>query len=283
VPDGVRFEPLMTCYLTDHTDPSDLVAGHNAGIFAAAKLYPAHATTNSSHGVTSIAAIESVLEAMQEHGIPLLTHGEVTRAEVDIFDREKVFIDEVLIPTLHRYPKLRVVLEHITTKEGVQAAASFGPRVAATITPQHLLFNRNAIFEGGLRPHMYCLPVLKREAHRSALRKAATSGLPNYFLGTDSAPHLKHLKEADCGCAGVFSAPVAIEAYLKVFDEENALDKFEGFASIFGPRFYGREPSSTKVTYTKESRRVPELVPVANGDVLHPLFAGQETAWSQTG
>ncbi len=282
IPGGIHFEPLMTCYLTDHTDPSDLVAGHRDGIFAAAKLYPAHATTNSSHGVTSVDKISSVLEAMQEHSIPLLTHGEVTRPEVDIFDREKVFIDEVLIPTLKCYPHLRVVLEHITTEEGVHAAASFGDRVAATITPQHLLFNRNAIFQGGLRPHMYCLPVLKREVHRAALRKAATSGLPNYFLGTDSAPHFKHLKEADCGCAGVFSSPVAVEAYLKVFEEEGALDKFEGFASIFGPRFYGREPSTNKVTYAKKPQHVPKQVPVVDG-VLHPLFAGEEIGWSQIG
>ncbi len=283
VPNGVRFEPRMTCYLTDQSDPQDLTEGHKAGIFTAAKLYPAHATTNSGHGVTSIDKIQRVLETMQDRGIPLLVHGEVTRRDVDIFDREKVFIDEILIPTLQRYPRLRVVLEHITTKEGVDVASSFGNRLGATITPQHLLFNRNALFDGGLRPHMYCLPVLKREVHREALRKAATSGLPNYFLGTDSAPHFQHLKEADCGCAGVFSAPVAVEAYLQVFDEENALDKFENFASVFGPQFYGFEPSSTLVTYVKKPRQVPASVQVANAGSLKSLFANDEVAWSLAG
>jgi dihydroorotase len=280
VPKDVQFEPRMTCYLTDQSDHLDLLEGHKAGIFAAAKLYPAHATTNSGHGVTSIDKLQRVLETMQDRGIPLLIHGEVTRHDVDIFDREKVFIDEILVPTLQRYPRLRVVLEHITTKEGVEVASSFGSRLGATITPQHLLFNRNALFDGGLRPHMYCLPVLKREVHRDALRKAATSGLPNYFLGTDSAPHFQHLKEADCGCAGVFSAPVAVEAYLQVFDEENALDKFENFASMFGPQFYGFEPSSTLVTYVKKPRRVPASLQVANVGSLKSLFASDEVAWS---
>ena len=280
VPKGVDFTPMMTCYLTDSTDPADLLAGHRDGIFAAAKLYPAHATTNSSHGVTAVGKIDHVLAAMAEAGIPLLVHGELTRPEIDIFDREKGFIEEVLEPALERHPRLRVVMEHITTKDGARVAAAHGSRVAATITPQHLLYNRNALFQGGLRPHMYCLPILKREEHRLALRKAAVSGLPNYFLGTDTAPHLRHLKEADCGCAGVFSAPVAIEAYLRVFDEENALDRFEAFASLNGAAFYGFVPSGDTVTYVRESREVERSVPVDESDTLVPLFAGETISWS---
>jgi dihydroorotase len=280
VPKGVDFTPMMTCYLTDSTDPADLLAGHQDGIFAAAKLYPAHATTNSSHGVTAVDKIDHVLAAMAEAGIPLLVHGELTRPEIDIFDREKGFIEEVLEPALERHPRLRVVMEHITTKDGARVAAAHGSRVAATITPQHLLYNRNALFQGGLRPHMYCLPILKREEHRLALRKAAVSGLPNYFLGTDTAPHLRHLKEADCGCAGVFSAPVAIEAYLRVFEEENALDRFEAFASLNGAAFYGFAPSGDTVTYVRESREVERSVPVDESDTLVPLFAGETISWS---
>lgn len=281
VPEGVAFTPLMTCYLTDATDPADLVAGHRDGIFTAAKLYPAHATTNSSHGVTSIDRIANVLAAMEEHGIPLLTHGELTRSDVDIFDRERGFIDEVLLPTLERFARLRVVLEHITTEEGAQAAIAFGPRVGATITPQHLLYNRNALFQGGLRPHLYCLPILKREKHRLALRKAATGGSPNYFLGTDTAPHLRHLKEADCGCAGVFSAPVAIEAYLQVFEEEDALDRFEAFASLNGAAFYGFQPATETVTYARKARDVEAAVPIGDAGTLVPLFGGSSVAWSE--
>jgi dihydroorotase len=280
VPDGVDFTPMMTCYLTDHTDAADLLAGHRDGIFAAAKLYPAHATTNSSHGVSDVGRIHDVLGAMQEAGIPLLVHGELTRPEIDIFDREKGFIHEVLAPTLERFPRLRVVMEHITTEDGVEAAAAFGARVGATITPQHLLFNRNALFQGGLRPHMYCLPILKRERHRLALRKAATSGHPNYFLGTDTAPHLRHLKEADCGCAGVFSAPVAVEAYLRVFEEEGALDRFEAFACLNGAAFYGYEPPPEMVTYVRTPRPVDASVPVGEAETLVPLFAGETLDWS---
>ena len=281
VPEGVDFTPLMTCYLTDDTDPADLVAGHGDGVFTAAKLYPAHATTNSSHGVSSIRKIDGVLAAMEEHGIPLLAHGELTRAEIDVFDREKGFIDEVLVPTLERFPRLRAVLEHITTEEGAAVAASFGSRLCATITPQHLLFNRNALFQGGLRPHMYCLPVLKREKHRLALRKAATGGSPNYFLGSDTAPHLRHMKEMDCGCAGVFSAPVAVEAYLQVFDEEGALDRFEAFASLNGAAFYGFEPASETVTYVRRPRDVAETIEVEDEGTVVPLFAGSTVAWSR--
>jgi dihydroorotase len=280
IPPGVRFTPLMTCYLTDDTDPADLVQGHRDGIFTAAKLYPAHATTNSAHGVTSIDKIMPVLEAMAENGVPLLTHGEITRPEVDIFDREKGFIDEVLVPTLERIPNLRVVAEHITTEDGVQVVRAYRDRMGATITPQHLLYNRNAIFQGGLRPHMYCLPVLKREPHRLALRAAATSGEASFFLGTDTAPHLRSLKEAACGCAGVFSAPVAIQAYLKVFAEEDALDCFEAFASLNGPAFYRLPPNDETVTFVENESVTTGRVQVGNEDIV-PLFEGEPVGWGQ--
>jgi len=281
IPAGADFTPLMTCYLTDDTDAADLLAGYRDGVFTAAKLYPAHATTNASHGVTAIARIGKVLEAMAAAGMPLLVHGEVTREEVDIFDREKYFIDEVLLPVLRDIPGLRVVLEHITTEEGAAVVAAHPDRLGATITPQHLLYNRNAIFRGGLRPHMYCLPVLKREQHRRALRKAATSGASNYFLGTDSAPHLRHLKEAACGCAGVFSAPVALEAYLAVFAEEDALDRFEAFAALNGPAFYGLEPNAARVTYAERPRPAPASVAIAGEGEIAVLFEGGPLAWSE--
>jgi dihydroorotase len=281
VPAGTDFTPLMTCYLTEGTDPSDLAAGHAEGVFTAAKLYPAHATTNSQHGVTEIEKIYPVLEVMAERGIPLLTHGEITRPEVDVFDREKGFIDEVLIPVMERFPSLKVVMEHITTEQGVQVVRSYRDRMGATITPQHLLYNRNAIFQGGLRPHMYCLPVLKRETHRVALRAAATSGEANFFLGTDTAPHLRHLKEADCGCAGVFSAPVAVQAYLRVFAEEGALDRFEAFASLNGPAFYDLPPNEDVVTFVESSTFVVERVRVdPEGEIVH-LFDGEQVDWAQ--
>jgi dihydroorotase len=281
VPAGSGFTPLMTCYLTDHTDPRDLVAGHRDGVFTAAKLYPAHATTNSAHGVSDIARIDAVLEAMAEHGIPLLTHGEITRPEVDIFDREKGFVDEVLVPTLERFPRLKVVMEHVTTEEGVAVVRAHAGRMGATFTPQHLLYSRNALFQGGLRPHMYCLPVLKREKHRVALRAAATSGEPNFFLGTDTAPHLRHLKEADCGCAGVFSAPVAIQAYLKVFAQENALDRFEAFASLNGPAFYGLPPNEERVTFAERAGFAAERVAVAGEGEIVSLFEGERVDWGR--
>jgi dihydroorotase len=281
VPAGTDFTPLMTCYLTEGTDPSDLAAGHAEGVFTAAKLYPAHATTNSQHGVTEIEKIYPVLEVMAERGIPLLTHGEITRPEVDVFDREKGFIDEVLIPVMERFPSLKVVMEHITTEQGVQVVRSYRDSMGATITPQHLLYNRNTIFQGGLRPHMYCLPVLKRETHRVALRAAATSGEANFFLGTDTAPHLRHLKEADCGCAGVFSAPVAVQAYLRVFAEEGALDRFEAFASLNGPAFYDLPPNEDVVTFVESSTFVVERVRVdPEGEIVH-LFDGEQVDWAQ--
>lgn len=279
IPAGVDFTPMMTCYLTDDTDATDLVAGKRDGIFAAAKLYPAHATTNSAHGVTSVERLDPVFAAMSEAGMPLLTHGELVHADVDIFDREARFIDDILAPVLDRHPTLKVVMEHITTEQGVQFVASRGDRLAATITPQHLLFNRNVLFEGGIRPHYYCLPILKRRTHQLALRKAATSGSPHYFLGTDTAPHLKHLKENACGCAGVFSAPVAIEAYLKVFAEENALDRFEAFAALNGPAFYGFAPSETRVSYAEQAWTAPESVAVGDREIV-PLFAGERVDWA---
>jgi len=281
VPPGANFQPLMTCYLTDHTDPSDLVSGHRTGVFTAAKLYPAHATTNSQFGVTDIEAIYPVLEAMAEEGIPLLVHGEITRADVDVFDREKGFIDEVLVPVLERYKRLRVVMEHITTEDGVELVRAHAGRMAGTITPQHLLYNRNSLFQGGLRPHLYCLPVLKRERHRIALRAAATSGEPSFFLGTDTAPHLRHLKESACGCAGVFSAPVALEAYLGVFAEEGALDHFEAFASLNGPAFYRLSPNEERVTYVKLPARIAETVEVEGEGEIVCLLGGQAVDWSR--
>lgn len=277
---GYKFTPLMTCYLTDATDRADLISGHKAGIFTAAKLYPAHATTNSAAGVTDIWKMQPVLEAMAESGMPLLVHGELPRPEIDVFDREKAFIEAILLPMLERVPKLKIVLEHVTTKDGVAVVRAHRPRVGATITPQHLLFNRNALFEGGIRPHLYCLPILKREEHRKALRQAATSGEPGFFLGTDSAPHLRHLKEAACGCAGVFGAPSALPAYLKVFEEEGALQNFETFASINGPQFYGLPLNDERVTFRKESNFICEQVDIPTSGNVFPLFGGERLDWS---
>jgi dihydroorotase len=281
VPAGMRFTPLMTCYLTDDTDPRDLVEGHARGVFTAAKLYPAHATTNSQHGVSSTDKIHPVLAAMEKAGIPLLTHGELVRHDVDIFDRERLFIGHVLEPTLKRFPALRVVMEHITTKDGVEVVRAHRGRLGATITPQHLLYNRNALFEGGLRPHMYCLPVLKREEHRLALRAAATSGEASFFLGTDTAPHLRHLKEAACGCAGVFSAPTAVQAYLRVFAQENALDRFEAFASLNGPAFYGLPANEETVTYVEKPVLAPEALDVPGQGPVVCLLGGETVEWSR--
>jgi dihydroorotase len=236
LPVGSTFRPLMTCYLTNDSDPDEIARGHDDGAFFAAKLYPAHATTNSQAGVTDVANIDPTLERMQAIGMPLLVHGEATSADVDVFDRERVFIEETLGPLLSRYPALRVVLEHVTTADAVEFVKSHGDRLGATITPHHLIINRNALFAGGLRPHNYCLPVAKRERHRQALRRAATSGDGRFFLGTDSAPHPTSAKEGACGCAGIFNAPVALAAYARVFEEEGALDRFEAFASLNGPR-----------------------------------------------
>jgi dihydroorotase len=278
VPEGTAFTPLMTAYLTDSTDPTDIAAGFADEVFVAAKLYPAHATTGSAHGVTDVNNIRGVLERMEAIGMPLLIHGEVTDHDVDIFDREAVFIERTLAPLVRDLPGLKVVFEHITTAEAAAFVDAAGPNVAATITPQHLHINRNAMLVGGIRPHAYCLPVAKREKHRLALRKAATSGSAQYFLGTDSAPHAVGAKESACGCAGIFNAPFALESYLAVFDEENALDRFEGFASENGPRFYGLPLNEGTVTLVREDAKVPDTVD-ANGTTIVPFHAGTSLAW----
>lgn len=279
LPDASDFVPLMTCYLTDTTDPDEIERGAGEGAFVAAKLYPAHATTGSAHGVTDVANIRGALERMEKIGMPLLVHGEVTDPDIDIFDREAVFIERILAPLLRDLPGLRVVFEHITTSEAADFVASAGANVAATITPQHLHINRNAMLVGGIRPHAYCLPVAKREKHRLALRKAATSGLQRYFLGTDSAPHARAAKESACGCAGIFNAPYALESYAAVFDEEGALDRLEGFASEHGPRFYGLPLNEGSVTLRRAVHVVPDEVAAA-GTTFVPFHAGERLAWS---
>jgi len=282
LPADLSFEPLLTAYLTDTISAAEIATGYGEGVFAACKLYPANATTNSDHGVTSIALINDVLETMQRIDMPLLIHGEVTASQVDVFDREAVFIETVLQPLRQDFPELRIVLEHITTKDAVDFVLGEGPNLAATITPHHLEINRNAMFQGGLRPHMYCLPTAKREQHRLALRTAATSGDPKFFLGTDSAPHTVAAKESDCGCAGIFNAPFALEAYAKVFAEENALDKLEGFASEFGPAFYRLPLNDTKIVLEKQSIEVPESLH-AGKEVLRPFHAGASLPWRFAG
>jgi dihydroorotase len=276
---GRGFRPLMTCYLTNEMDPEVIAHGFDDDVWIAAKLYPAHATTNSAFGVSDIRNIHAVLETMQDIGMVLCIHGEVTDPEVDIFDREAVFIERVLEPLTREFPALKVVLEHITTAEAADFVTDSGPNVAATITPHHLMINRNALFERGLRPHAYCLPVAKREKHRLAVRKAATSGLPKFFLGTDSAPHPVHAKESGCGCAGIFNAPVALEAYATVFDEEGALDRLEAFASENGPRFYGLPLNEGTVTLCRSEMRVPERIG-SGGDEVIPFLAGSTLPWS---
>jgi dihydroorotase len=278
LPDGADFTPLMTAYLTDNTDPDDLAAGFADGVFTAAKLYPAGATTNSASGVTDIANIRRVLERMQDIGMVFCVHGEVTDPAVDVFDREAVFIESILTPLLRELPGLKVVFEHATTEEAVAFVESAGPNVAATITPQHLHINRNAMLVGGIRPHAYCLPVAKREKHRLALRRAASSGSPKFFLGTDTAPHLREAKETACGCAGIFNAPFALESYLTVFDEEDKLDRFEGFASEHGPRFYGLPPNEGTITL----ERAPVEVPAEIAGVV-PFHAGETLGWRFAG
>ena len=278
LPSGARFTPLMTAYLTDASDPDEIERGFRAGVFAAVKLYPAHATTNSAAGVTDIAQVAGVLERMAVIGMPLLIHGEVTDPAVDVFDREAGFIERVLSPILARWRALKVVLEHITTRKAAEFVAAAGPNLAATLTAHHLVINRNALFAGGLRPHAYCLPVAKREADRLALRAAATSGSGKFFLGSDTAPHPVHDKERDCGCAGIFSAPAALEIYAQVFDEEGALDRLEGFASFFGADFYGLPRNSATITLVRESWKAPSLLPYGD-DGLVPLRAGETVAW----
>jgi len=282
VPEDVDFTPLMTAYLTDDTNPDDLARGFESGVLTAAKLYPAGATTNSASGVTDVRKIDRVLDRMAQIGMPLCVHGEVTSADIDIFDREAVFIERVLQPLTERLPELRVIFEHITTRQAVDFVDRGGDNIAATITPQHLHINRNAILVGGIRPHMYCLPVAKREEHRLALRRAATSGSSKYFLGTDSAPHHRHAKESDCGCAGIFNAPFALESYLAVFDEENALDRFEGFASLNGPRFYRLPVNDGTITLERAETSVPGEID-GGGEPVVPFHAGETLGWRLVG
>ena len=269
---GDGFTPLMTCYLTDSADPSEIERGFREGAWVAAKLYPANATTNSASGVTDVRTIYPALETMQRIGMVLCVHGEVTDPAVDIFDREAVFIERVLAPMLSDFPELRIVFEHITTAEAADFVTSGGANVAATITPHHLMINRSDLFAGGLRPHLYCLPVAKREAHRRAVRAAATSGSAKFFLGTDSAPHTREAKESSCGCAGIFNAPFALESYVAAFDQDGALDRFEAFASLNGPKFYGLAVNDGTITLKRSDARVPQevagLVPFQAGEML---------------
>jgi dihydroorotase len=278
LPKHMQFEPLMTLYLTDNTSADEIKRAKASGFVHGVKLYPAGATTNSDSGVSNLGFCVDALEAMQDVGLPLLVHGEVTDAEVDVFDREKVFIERVMQPLLKKLPALKVVFEHITTKDAADFVACAPNHVAATITAHHLLMNRNEMFSGGVRPHHYCLPVLKRETHRQALVKAATSGSPKFFLGTDSAPHAKHTKEAACGCAGMYTAHAAIELYAEAFENAGALEKLEGFASFFGADYYHLPRNSEKITLVKESWQMPTSLPFA-GDELIPLRAGQTMTW----
>jgi dihydroorotase len=271
---GPNFTPLMTCYLTDNTSPDEVARGFEEGVWVAAKLYPAGATTNSAGGVTDIRNIAPALARMEQIGMVLCVHGEVTDPDVDVFDRETVFIDRVLAKVVETFPALKVVFEHITTADAVGFVESSGPNIAATVTPQHLILNRSAIFSGGLRPHAYCLPVAKREKHRLAVRKAATSGSARFFLGTDSAPHTREAKESACGCAGIFNAPFALESYATVFEEEGALDRLEAFASENGPRFYGLPLNRGTVTLERA-----EIIVADEIDGLVPFHAGETLRW----
>jgi len=281
LPKGAKFEPLMTLYLTDNTSSEEIKKAKASGIIHGVKLYPAGATTNSDSGVTDLLKCNVALEAMQNVGLPLLVHAEVTDSDVDIFDRERVFIDCHMTPLLKRFPVLKIVFEHITTKDAADFVTSAPNNVAATITAHHLLLNRNDMFKGGIQPHHYCLPILKREAHRLALVKAATSGNAKFFLGTDSAPHAKHTKEAACGCAGIYTAHAAIELYAEAFEAANSLDKLEAFASFYGADFYGLPRNIGKITLEKTSWTVPNELPMGN-DSLVPLRAGQQVHWKLT-
>jgi len=279
LPTGSAFQPLMTLYLTDHTSVEEVERAKASGAIRAVKYYPAGATTNSDSGVTDIRRCFATLEAMSSVGLPLLVHGEVTDPEVDVFDREKVFVETVLVSLIQRFPRLKVVMEHITTADAVKFVQSASDNVAATITAHHLLLNRNSIFQGGIRPHHYCLPVLKREEHRLALVRAATSGNPKFFLGTDSAPHARHTKEAACGCAGVYTAHAAIEFYAEAFDAVGALDRLERFASFNGADFYGLPRNRLQITLRRKAWRVPDELRYGD-DVLVPLRAGGNLAWA---
>jgi len=278
LPARARFEPLMALYLTDNTPPAEIAAARASGMVQAVKYYPAGATTHSDAGVTDIAKCQRTLEAMERHAMPLLVHGEVTDTAVDVFDRERVFIERVLAPVVERFPGLRVVLEHVTTREAVDYVTAAPARIAATVTAHHLLLSRNALFTGGMRPHHYCLPVLKRETHRQALVKAATSGNPKFFLGTDSAPHARHTKEADCGCAGIYTAHAGIELYAEVFAAAGALEWLEGFASRHGAQFYGLPVNRDSITLVAKPRPVPREI-AFGPDRLVPFRAGATVAW----
>ncbi len=275
---GLTFEPLMTCYLTDTIDAGEVERGFSEGVFTACKLYPAHATTNSDHGVTDIRNIHRVLEVMQRIGMPLLVHGEVTDRHIDIFDREAVFIESILAKLIEDFPALKVVFEHITTADAVAFVEAGASNLAATITPHHLAINRNAMFDGGIRPHFYCLPIAKRETHRLALRRAATSGSAKFFLGTDSAPHTAGDKEAACGCAGIFNAPFAMESYAKSFDEEGALHRLEAFASENGARFYGLPLNEGLVVIERQDVNVPSRLATSSSEIV-PFHAGEKLGW----
>ena len=278
LPAGMAFEPLMTMYLTDKTTADEIAKAKASGLVHGVKLYPAGATTNSDSGVTSLDKCAEALAAMEKAGLPLLVHAEVTDSDIDVFDRELVFIERHMIPLLKKYPALKIVFEHITTKDAADFVALAPANVAATITAHHLLMNRNDMFKGGIQPHHYCLPVLKRETHRVALVKAATSGSAKFFLGTDSAPHAKHTKEAACGCAGMYTARTAMELYAEAFESVNALDKLEAFASFNGADFYGLPRNTEQITLVKESWKVPGSLPY-DGDVLVPLRAEQMVHW----
>jgi len=278
-PAGSDFQPLMTCYLTDTTSPDEIERGHDEGIWVAAKLYPAGATTNAHHGVTDIAGLTRVFERMENIGMPVLIHGEATDPAIDIFDREAAFMEQTLLPLLQRHAGLKVVVEHVTTAETADIVRAHSPRVAGTITPHHLLINRTSLFQGGLRPHFYCLPVAKRERHRQALRRAATSGASCFFIGTDTAPHLKTAKEAACGCAGIFVGATALQTYAQVFDEEKALDRLGSFASLNGPRFYGLKPNPGTMVLKRQPSRVVAALAVDGDEVV--VFRGSESlTWS---
>lgn len=278
LPEGASFTPLMTLYLTDRTDPEEVLRARESGVVHGIKLYPAGATTNSAAGVQGLAGLAPVLAAMQACGLPLLVHGEVTDPRVDVFDREAVFLARELGPLLERFPELRVVVEHITTSEAVAFVRAAGPRVAATITAHHLLMSRNAMFTGGLRPHAYCLPVLKRERHREALVEAAIGGEAKFFLGTDSAPHARTAKEAGCGCAGIYTAHAAIELYAEAFAAAGAIDRLEGFGCRFGPQFYGLPVNAERVRLVDEAWTVPASYPLGAEELI-PLRAGAEIGW----
>ncbi|ABX08504.1 dihydroorotase [Prochlorococcus marinus] len=284
LPKDYAFTPLMTAYLTDETSPDVLREGFQEGVFFAAKLYPANSTTNAAHGVSDISKINSTLEMMERVGIPLLIHGEVTDSDIDIFDREAVFIERCLDPLLRRFPRLTVVLEHITTEDAVEYVKTSSAKLGATITPHHLHINRNAMFQGGIRSDFYCLPIVKRERHRLALRRAVTSGEPCFFLGTDSAPHLRSSKESSCGCAGIFNALNAIESYAEVFEQEGAIEKLEAFASEFGPAFYGLPLNQTSITLKKNAHIVPIRFNLnssfSKNEYLVPFHAGESLSWS---